>query len=81
MTGLVRDLILSAGKIIIFIGSLATLVLSVGYLLLPDLLNSISKPVNRMFEVEGWMYKNRQVVGLVFLAITVVLFLVLALVR
>jgi hypothetical protein len=81
MTGLVRDLILSAGKIIIFLGSMATLVLSVGYLFFPDVLNSISKPVNTMFEIEGPMYKNRQVVGVVFLAITVVLFLVLALVR
>jgi len=81
MTGLVRDLILSAGKIIIFLGSLATLVLSIGYLFSPDMLKSLSGSLNRMFDVEGLMYKNRQIVGAVFLAITIVLFLVLALVR
>ena len=81
MTGLVRDLILSAGKIIIFIGASISLLLGLGYAFMPDLLKAISKPVNRMFEAEEWLYLHKQAVGLAFLAVGVILFLVLALVR
>jgi len=81
MTGLVRDLILSAGKLIIFLGALITLLLAIGYMFFPELLKAISKPVNQMFEIDEWLYLHRQLVGAIFLAITVVLFLVLALVR
>jgi hypothetical protein len=81
MTGLVRDLILSAGKIIIFVGALATFLLTMGYLFFPELLKAISKPVNQLFSVEEWMYGNKQMVGIVFLVITVLLFLVLIVVK
>ena len=81
MTLFVRDLILSAGKTIVFIGSLISFLLAVGYLAFPDLLKSISGSVNRLFVVDEWLYVNRMVVGIVFLVVAVILFGVLIFVK
>ena len=81
MSNLIRDLILSAGKIIIFLGSLATLLLAIGYMVLPELLKALNKWIDQLFNAEGLVMKNRQVVGAAFLVITVVLFLALAMIR
>jgi len=81
MSNLIKDLVLSAGKIIVFLMSLATLLLAIGYMVLPDLLKAMNKWVNQLFDAEGLMMKNRQVVGAAFLVVTIVLFLALALIR
>lgn|GEM_PF-2627386 len=77
----VRDLILSAGKTIVLIGGLVSVLLAIGYLFAPNILKGISNPVNKLFSVDEWLYVHRFVVGLIFLIITVILFGVLFFVR
>jgi hypothetical protein len=77
----VKDLILSAGKTIVLIGALVSLLLTIGYLFFPNLLKSISRPVNQLFTVDEWLYVNRILVGAIFAIVTLVLFGVLVLVR
>ena len=55
----VRDLILSAGRTIVLIGALVSLLLAAGYLFIPNLLKAISSPVNKLFSVDEWLYVNR----------------------
>jgi hypothetical protein len=81
MVGFVREMILSAGRTIIFIGAIISLLLAVGYLAVPELLKSMSKPVNQLFDIESWLYSNKMVVGVIFAVITLVLFSVLLLVK
>ena len=81
MVNFVRDLILYSGKTIIFVGALASFLLAIGYLAFPELLKKSDEVVGKMFDVEGWMMKNKQPVGLVFLAVTFLLFLVLVICR
>jgi hypothetical protein len=70
----VRDLILSAGKTIVLLGCLSSLVLAVGYLFLPEILKSISKPVNQLFSIEDWLFVNRVLAGVTFAVVALVLF-------
>jgi len=81
MTIFIRELILTAGRTIVFIGGLISLLLSIGYLFAPSLLSSISKPVNQLFSADEWLLVNRILVGICFAIVTIVLFSVLIFVK
>jgi len=73
LTIVVRELILSGGRTIIFLGALASLLLTLGYLFFPQALSRAGGSVNKLFTVDEWLLVHRVVVGVVFLLITVML--------
>ncbi len=81
LTIVVRELILSGGRTIVFIGALASLLLTLGYLFFPQALSRLGGSVNKLFTVDEWMIVHRVVVGVIFLIITVMLGAVLLFVR
>jgi len=73
MVEFVKVLILSAGRTIMIIGVLASLFLSLGYLLAPGMIKGLSGSVNRIFEIDDWMIGHKLFVGILFMLITIVL--------
>lgn len=77
----VRELILSSGRTIVFLGALSSLFLGLGYLFAPEIVKGLDTTVSRIFDIDDWMLVHRIFAGTIFLLVAFVLAITLYFIR